>query len=121
MNPELSTQQLLIKFVFLQTQLPYYWIQVRDDKQAPLRFSPDHVMFQRLDEILVSSIMSPIQGMWVPMAEQAINVVYNLAEHPDKICGQLIKKLIRKIFGSEESLDRSDVADVEKGMRDLSL
>jgi hypothetical protein len=70
--------------------------------------------FQRLNDILVSSITSPVQGMWVPMAEEAINVVYNLAEHPDKICGHLIKNLIKKIFGEEENLDGSD-ANIDKG------
>jgi hypothetical protein len=48
------------------------------------------------------------------MAEEAINVVYNLAEHPDKICGHLIKNLIKKIFGEEENLDGSD-ANIDKG------
>ncbi|CAB4020158.1 condensin complex subunit 1-like isoform X1 [Paramuricea clavata] len=86
---------------------------VRDDKQGPLRFSSDHMAFQRLNDILVSSITSPVQGMWVPMAEEAINVVYNLAEHPDKICGHLIKNLIKKIFGEEENLDGSD-ANIDK-------
>ena len=72
------------------------------------------MMFQRLNDILVNSITSSMQGMWVPMAEEAINVVYNLSEHPDKICGHLIKSLIKKIFKEEENLDGSD-ANIDKG------
>ena len=90
--------------------------QARDDKEGPLRFSSDHVMFQRLNELLISSITSPVQGMWVPMAEAAINVVYNLSEHPDRICGQLVKNLIKTIFGGEENLDGCD-ANIDKGKR----
>ena len=92
------------------------YCQVRDDKQGPLRFSSDHMMFQRLNDILVNSITSSMQGMWVPMAEEAINVVYNLSEHPDKICGHLIRNLIKKIFKEEENLDGSDT-NIDKGKR----
>lgn len=55
-----------------------------------------------------------MQGMWVPMAEAAINVIYNLSEHPDRICGQLVKNLIKTIFDGEENLDGGD-ADSDKG------
>ena len=55
-----------------------------------------------------------MQGMWVPMAEAAINVIYNLSEHPDRICGQLVKNLIKTIFGGEENLDGGD-ANSDKG------
>ena len=27
------------------------------------------------------------------MAEQAVNVIYKLAEHPDAICGDIVKQL----------------------------
>ena len=30
---------------------------------------------------------------WVPMAEQAVSVIYKLAESPDEICEELLKKL----------------------------
>jgi len=29
---------------------------------------------------------------WCPMAEQAISLIYRLAEHPDVICADIIKK-----------------------------
>jgi condensin complex subunit 1 len=34
------------------------------------------------------------------MAEQAINTVYLLGEHPDQLCNELIKNLTRRAFGS---------------------
>ena len=71
-------------------------------------------MFRRLHDILLNSITSSMQGMWVPMAEEAINVIYNLGEHPEKICDLLVKSLIKKIFGQEENLDGNDTS-VDKG------
>lgn len=35
---------------------------------------------------------------WFPMAEQAINTVFALAERPDLFCEQLIKNLMRRVF-----------------------
>jgi len=29
---------------------------------------------------------------WCPVAEQAISLIYRLAEHPDVICADIIKK-----------------------------
>jgi len=29
---------------------------------------------------------------WCPMAEQAVSLIYRLAEHPDIICADIIKK-----------------------------
>ena len=33
------------------------------------------------------------------MAEQAINTIYLLGEHPDQLCDELIKNLTRRAFG----------------------
>ena len=35
---------------------------------------------------------------WFGMAEQAINTIYALGEHPDVLCGDIIKALTRRIF-----------------------
>ena len=32
------------------------------------------------------------KNSWCPMAEQAISLIYRLAEHPDVICASIIKK-----------------------------
>ena len=90
-------------------------LQVPDDKKGPLRFPSDHVMFRRLSDVLLNSITSAMHGMWVPMAEEAINVIYNLGEHPEKICDHLIKNLMEKIFGRDENLGGSDASDNDKG------
>ena len=50
-------------------------------------------MFTSLTRILVKSANDLENRFWIPLMEQAINVIYKLAEVPDNICGELIKKL----------------------------
>jgi len=40
----------------------------------------------------VSGMLNVEKNNWCPMAEQAINLIYRLAEHPDVICADIIKK-----------------------------
>lgn len=35
---------------------------------------------------------------WMPMAEQAVNLIYRLAEHPDAICADIIKKQAKAVL-----------------------
>ena len=35
---------------------------------------------------------------WFGMAEQAINTIYALGDHPDELCNEVIKKLSRRAF-----------------------
>ena len=39
---------------------------------------------------------------WIPFGEQAINVIYKLAEHPDIICGDVIKALAKEVTKAEQ-------------------
>lgn len=39
---------------------------------------------------------------WIPLMEQGINVIYKLAESPDSICGDLIKKLTQETCQMEK-------------------
>ena len=37
------------------------------------------------------------------MAEQAINTIYALGEHPDILCNEIIKALTRRVFAKERT------------------
>lgn len=39
--------------------------------------------------------------MWVPMMEQAVKVIYKLAERPDSICEDIIRKIIGALMKHE--------------------
>lgn len=64
-----------------------------DVGSEPYRLSETHDMFTSLTRILVKSANDLENRYWIPLMEQAVNVIYKLAEFPDKICGDLIKKL----------------------------
>ncbi|KDQ52062.1 hypothetical protein JAAARDRAFT_62069 [Jaapia argillacea MUCL 33604] len=60
-----------------------------------LRISMDNAIFRRLQE----TIEYPCRSKeWFGLAEQAINTVYALGEHPDMLCDDLIKNLTRRAF-----------------------
>lgn len=73
-----------------------------------IRLQLDHPMFKKLQD----SIERPCRSIeWFPMAEQAINTVYALAERPDVFCDRLIKNLARRVF---EKKPRSAAAPTQQ-------
>ncbi|XP_053379231.1 condensin complex subunit 1-like [Mercenaria mercenaria] len=64
-----------------------------DVASDPYRLSETHDMFTSLTRILVKSSTDLENRYWIPLMEQAVNVIYKLGESPDIICGDLIKKL----------------------------
>ncbi|KAF5403350.1 Condensin complex subunit 1 [Paragonimus heterotremus] len=67
----------------------------------PFRLQTTHLLFIRLRSILISSVSNGQQNMWIPMMEQAIGTIYDLAESPETIAANVISsiadKLIRKV------------------------
>ena len=52
--------------------------------------------------LLVSGVDRLDQRHWVPMAEQATNVIYKLAEHPDTICSTIIKRVAKVVVSHSQ-------------------
>ncbi|KAF7729652.1 Condensin complex subunit [Apophysomyces ossiformis] len=61
-----------------------------------IRFSMSHPMFTKLRDIVETP--SKVTE-WYSMAEQAINTIYLLGEHPDVLCAEIIKTKTTKVFG----------------------
>ncbi|KAJ1558760.1 Condensin complex subunit [Nowakowskiella sp. JEL0078] len=66
------------------------------------RLEMNHILFQSLREIVLTP---KLDNHWFGMAEQAINAIYTLGEHPDLICGNLIQTLAGGIFGVVSEAD----------------
>lgn len=64
-----------------------------DVGSEPYRLSETHDIFTSLVRILVKSATDLENRYWIPLMEQAVNVIYKMAEFPDMICGDLIKKI----------------------------
>ncbi|ORX43125.1 condensin complex subunit 1 [Piromyces finnis] len=59
------------------------------------RLPMSHPIFKRMLELLQEPTKS---NHWYSVAEQVINTIYLLSEHPDLLCGGLIQKMSKKIF-----------------------
>ncbi|TDL22771.1 hypothetical protein BD410DRAFT_898004 [Rickenella mellea] len=65
-----------------------------------LRLEMDNPIFRKLQDMVENPCRSK---EWFGMAEQAINTVYALGEHPDVLCNELIKNLMRRVFNRERA------------------
>jgi condensin complex subunit 1 len=55
----------------------------------------DNPIFRKLQD----AVEHPCRSKdWFGMAEQAINTIYALGEHPDELCNTIIKNLTRRAF-----------------------
>ncbi|XP_071805504.1 condensin complex subunit 1-like [Asterias amurensis] len=73
------------------------------DGEEPFRFPADHQIFTRLSTILITGVSDLEKVHWLPLAEQAVNTIYRLAEHPDTVCGDIVKKLAAAIIKAGQS------------------
>ncbi|XP_071110071.1 condensin complex subunit 1-like [Haliotis cracherodii] len=62
----------------------------------PFRLPQTHELFSRLSYLLVSGVTKVDNPHWIPLAELSVNVIYKLSEHPDLVCGDILKALTAK-------------------------
>ena len=74
-----------------------------DDPTAPVKFQQDHELFQHLEKLIVVGIQKKKDPHYMPMAKQALNVIYQLGEGPDQLAGSIIKQICLKL--QEEGSD----------------
>jgi condensin complex subunit 1 len=69
----------------------------------------DSPIFRKMEDMVEHPCRSK---EWFPLAEQVINTVYALGDHPDALCDMIIKEFTRRAF-------RSRKTDTSVGPRDL--
>lgn len=67
-----------------------------------LRIEMENSIFRKLQDAIELQCRSKD---WFGMAEQAINTIYALGEHPDVLCNELIRNLTRRAFSPRETAD----------------
>ncbi|XP_022241936.1 condensin complex subunit 1-like [Limulus polyphemus] len=72
-------------------------------KNPPLKFPKDHEIFVKLSDILVRGLLKLDDTSYVPMVEQAVNAIYKLGEHPDLICGDILKQLNQVLLNNPDT------------------
>lgn len=68
-----------------------------DSPDPPLRFATDHDIFKRLELLVVDGIKRKKDPHYMPMAKQALNVIYQLAESPDMLAARIVKQIFQNI------------------------
>ncbi|TPX42544.1 hypothetical protein SeMB42_g05088 [Synchytrium endobioticum] len=81
---------------------------------AHKRLPMDNIIFQRIREMLLDAEASE---HWFEFAEQGLNTIYLLSEHPDMVCGEIIKALTSRVLNVPTDVD--DTAD--KMAADLTI
>ncbi|KAH9478251.1 Condensin complex subunit 1 [Psilocybe cubensis] len=83
------------------------------------RIDMDNVIFRKLQD----AILYPSRTKeWFGMAEQAINTVYALGEHPDLFCNEVIKKLtIRAFSRPQKEKDMTEATDDKDKEADAAM
>ncbi|XP_046396855.1 condensin complex subunit 1 [Ischnura elegans] len=69
----------------------------QDPLDPPLRLLSDHTIFTTLCDIIIKGLWDFEDSYFSPMASLAIDVIYQMAEKPDSICGQIIKDICMEI------------------------
>jgi len=74
----------------------------QDDPNPPTKFETDHQIFQQLEKLLVSGIDLKQDQHYMPMAKNALMVIYQLGESPDTFASDIIKKICLNIRAKQE-------------------
>ncbi|PWN22040.1 ARM repeat-containing protein [Microstroma glucosiphilum] len=77
------------------------------------RFPMTHPMFAKLRAAVLSAGLADEagkedkKGEWFSLAENCIQVIYELGEQPDRLCGDIVKWFMLQVFGAKEGETRA--------------
>ena len=94
--------------------------QAKGSNAAPApRESADHPMFRTIVALLLERTRSMA---WFGFTEQALNTIYLLCDHPDVLCGKLVKQMTATIFnvGSSDEQAIQDMTRIFGSAMELS-
>ncbi|XP_034553088.1 condensin complex subunit 1 isoform X1 [Notolabrus celidotus] len=88
---------------------------VRQSKGAPFRLPQDHQLFTCLTQALAEGVVME-DPYWQGFMEQAVRLIYFLAESPDQLCSRLLQRSARLLMdqiteGGEVNKDASQIQD----------
>ncbi|XP_041964027.1 condensin complex subunit 1 [Alosa sapidissima] len=71
--------------------------QIRMSKGAPFRLPQDHQLFSCLTQAIADGVVLTCP-YWQTFMEQAVRLIYFLAESPDQLCGRLLQRSSRLLL-----------------------
>ncbi|CAK6966208.1 condensin complex subunit 1 [Scomber scombrus] len=70
---------------------------VRQSKGTPFRLPQDHQLFTRLTQAIAEGVVME-DPYWQSFTEQAVRLIYFLAESPDQLCSRLLQRSARLLL-----------------------
>ncbi|XP_044064795.1 condensin complex subunit 1 [Siniperca chuatsi] len=91
---------------------------VRQSKGAPFRLPQDHQLFTCLTQAIAEGAVME-DPYWQSFMEQAVRLIYFLAESPDQLCSRLLQRSARLLLdqiaeGGEVNKDAGQMQDVSQ-------
>lgn len=71
-----------------------------EDKRRSLRLSQADEIFVRLQSILTDSITNMDCHNWFSMCDEALRIIFDIAENPDKICEAIYELMTKSLLSS---------------------
>ncbi|XP_054903884.1 condensin complex subunit 1 isoform X1 [Poeciliopsis prolifica] len=95
---------------------------VRQSKGAPFRLPQDHQLFTCLTQAVADGVVME-DPYWQSFMEQAVRLIYFLAESPDQLCSRLLQRSARLLLdqiveGSEVNKDVGQIHDASQDSSD---
>ena len=69
----------------------------QEDPNPPKKYESDHKLFQQLEKILVEGVEFKHDTHFMPMAKNALSLIFQLGESPDKFTSNIIRTICSKI------------------------
>merc|ERR1719219_1945815 len=69
----------------------------QDDPNPPTKYARDHPIFQMIWILITEGIWREEDSHWMPMAKEALDLVFQLGDGPDSISGDMIKDVCSRI------------------------
>ncbi|XP_015587406.1 condensin complex subunit 1 [Cephus cinctus] len=67
-----------------------------DPNKPPVRYANDHEIFQNILELLTENFMNLEDECYISFATDAINIIYHLANQPDKLIKEMMLDVVAK-------------------------
>jgi len=77
----------------------------QEDPLPPKKYDSDHPMLVQLEKLLVEGITFKQDNHYMPMAKNALMLIFQLGESPDKFSARIVRKVCEKIKNNQEEID----------------
>lgn len=78
-----------------------------EDKPRSMRLSRDDELFTRLETILTDTIGCMESHNWFSMCDEALRIIYDIAESPDKICESIYESVSQQLLATSVQCSNS--------------